>query len=101
MEDTLSILRRRLSTYEKFEYSYFGVFDGHNGVEAAQFAKENLFDPIVNNALFLSDNDEDVKNSIRSGFIDTHLAMWKEQCKSYNYPSSIDTFVQIIFYCLL
>lgn len=63
------------------EYAFFGIYDGHGGVEAASFAKEHLMETIIKHKNFWSDNDEDVLRAIKDGYIATHYAMWREQCK--------------------
>ncbi|KAK7088543.1 uncharacterized protein [Littorina saxatilis] len=61
-----------------YEFAYFGVFDGHGGSEASRFARDNLLNEITKYDQFWTDNDEDILFAIRSGFLDTHQAMWKE-----------------------
>ena len=60
-------------------YSYFSIFDGHGGEEAAQFAKEKLYWRIVEQPDFWSDDDEKVLSAIRQGFVKCHMEMWQEQ----------------------
>lgn len=78
MEDCLSVAYQSADD-NNLEYAYFGVYDGHGGAEAANFARENLMDTIVKQKLFWSENDNDVLRAIREGFIATHHAMWKDQ----------------------
>lgn len=59
-------------------FSYFGIFDGHGGKEASQFAKENLYWKIVESQDFWSDDDAKILNAIREGFIKCHMEMWDE-----------------------
>jgi protein phosphatase 1D len=66
-------------------FSYFGIFDGHGGKEAAQFAKEKLYWRIVELDDFWSDDDEKVLAAIRMGFVQCHMDMWKEQSKFINF----------------
>ena len=61
-----------------FEFAYFGIFDGHGGAEASKFARDHLLEEITKYDSFWSENDDDVLFAIKSGFIDTHFAMWKE-----------------------
>lgn len=63
------------------EYAFFGIFDGHGGVEAAGYAKEHLMETIIKHKNFWSDDDEEVLRAIKDGFIATHYAMWREQRK--------------------
>lgn len=59
-------------------FSYFGIFDGHGGKEASQFAKERLYWKIVEQEDFWSDDHSKVLNAIREGFIQCHMEMWNE-----------------------
>jgi protein phosphatase 1D len=59
-------------------FSYFGIFDGHGGKEAAQFAKEKLYWKIVELDDFWSEDDSKVLSAIREGFVKCHMDMWKE-----------------------
>ena len=61
-----------------FEFAYFGIFDGHGGGEASKFARDHLLDEITKFECFWNDNDDDVLHAIKSGFLDVHLAMWRE-----------------------
>lgn len=79
MEDLFSVAYQQTEDEKDLEYAFFGIFDGHGGSEAAAFAKEHLMNSIVRERLFWSERDEDVLKAIREGFINTHLAMWKEQ----------------------
>lgn len=59
-------------------FSYFGIFDGHGGKEASQFAKERLYWKIVEQEDFWSEDHSKVLNAIREGFIQCHMEMWNE-----------------------
>jgi protein phosphatase 1D len=59
-------------------FSYFGIFDGHGGKEAAQYCKEKLFWAIIESDDFWSDNDSKILGAIREGFVKCHLNMWDE-----------------------
>ena len=59
-------------------FSYFGIFDGHGGKEASQFAKERLYWKIVELDDFWSDDDKKVLGAIRNGFVQCHMDMWNE-----------------------
>ena len=63
-------------------FSYFGIFDGHGGKEASQFAKEKLYWKIVELDDFWSDDDKKVLGAIRNGFVQCHMDMWNELRKS-------------------
>ena len=78
MEDVFSVAYQQTEDEKDLEYAFFGIFDGHGGREAAQFAKDNLMDFVVSQKNFWSDEDELVLKAIREGFIATHQAMWKE-----------------------
>ena len=67
-----------LNTNSDILFSYFGIFDGHGGKEAAQFAKEKLYWRIVEQPDFWSEDDSKVLNAIREGFVKCHMEMWKE-----------------------
>lgn len=78
MEDMFSVAYQQTRDEKDLEYAYFGIFDGHGGQEAALFAKEHLMEAIVDQKNFWSEEDEDVVRAIREGFIQTHLAMWRQ-----------------------
>ena len=68
----------KIDTISCLKYVYVGIFDGHGGKEAAQFTRQHLLDNITSNKLFWSEEDSDVCQSIREGFISTHYAMINE-----------------------
>lgn len=78
MEDLFSVAYQQTEDGRDLEYAFFGIYDGHGGSEAAAYAKEHLMDCIVKQKQFWSDDDEDVLKAIRSGYMLTHLNMWKE-----------------------
>lgn len=43
MEDIFSVAYQQTDDEKDLEYAFFGIFDGHGGREAAQFAKVNTF----------------------------------------------------------
>ena len=47
MEDIFSVAYQQTDDEKDLEYAFFGIFDGHGGREAAQFAKVNNFLYIV------------------------------------------------------
>ncbi|XP_045075599.1 LOW QUALITY PROTEIN: protein phosphatase 1D-like [Coregonus clupeaformis] len=57
--------------------AFFAVFDGHGGREAAQFARDYLWEFIKKQRGFWSKDDEEVCAAIRKGFVACHHAMWK------------------------
>lgn len=58
--------------------AFFAVFDGHGGREAAQFARDNLWEFIKKQRGFWSQCEEEVCSAIRKGFVACHHAMWKK-----------------------
>ncbi|XP_071327958.1 protein phosphatase 1D-like isoform X2 [Trachinotus anak] len=58
--------------------AFFAVFDGHGGREAAQFAREYLWEFMKKQRGFWSDCDREVSAAIRKGFVACHHAMWKK-----------------------
>ena len=47
MEDIFSVAYQQTDDEKDLEYAFFGIFDGHGGREAAQFAKVKYFLLIV------------------------------------------------------
>jgi serine/threonine protein phosphatase PrpC len=64
-------------------FSYFGIFDGHGGKEAAHYAKEKLYWKIIESEDFWSDDENKILKSIHDGFIKCHSDMWKELRRFY------------------
>lgn len=58
--------------------AFYAVFDGHGGREAAQFARDYLWEFMKKQRGFWSDCDREVCAAIRKGFIACHHAMWKK-----------------------
>ncbi|KAK6191511.1 hypothetical protein SNE40_003178 [Patella caerulea] len=100
MEDTHSF-RFYKTDGKDYDFAYFGIFDGHGGSEASRFARDNLLDEIIKYDCFWNDNDEDVQWAIKSGFLDTHNAMWKQLDKwprrMSGYPSTAGTTCSVAF----
>lgn len=92
MEDTHAIKFVKKDSRD-YEFAYFGIFDGHGGPEASRFARDHLLDEITKYEQFWSDNDDDVLFAIKSGFLDTHHAMWKELGKISHATAESDFFV--------
>ena len=86
MEDEFVAAYQRTADKKDIEYAFFGIFDGHGGKEAAHFAKDHLMDNIVSQRAFWSEQDADVLDAIREGFIQTHMAMWKVVGKLTHVP---------------
>lgn len=62
-------------------FSYYALFDGHGGQEAALYAKENLLHHITKRKNFWSTRDQLVLKAIKDGFLSCHKAMEKEHHK--------------------
>lgn len=101
MEDEFQVAYQRTHDKKDIEYAFFGIFDGHGGKEAANFAKDNLMDQIVSLRAFWSDDDEDVLAAIKEGFLQTHMAMWKELDQwprtASGWPSTSGTTASVAF----
>lgn len=78
MEDFYTVAYQENKSKTGLEYAFFGIFDGHGGREAAQFAKDNLMGYIVRDSNFWSSDDNLVLKAIKKGFMQTHYAMLKE-----------------------
>lgn len=63
--------------------AFFAVFDGHGGREAAQFARDYLWEFMKKQRGFWSDCDREVCSAIRKGFVACHHAMWKKLRKFF------------------
>lgn len=74
------------TTHEDFpdKISYFAVFDGHGGKEAASYARSNLWKTLKADKGLLSQDPEIVKTALRSAFLKTHNDMWGEIGKKSN-----------------
>ena len=80
-EDTYAIALQRLNPSDKaspISLAYFGIFDGHGGKEAAEFARQNLCQHILEQDDFWSEtsSDKQVLAAIRQGFLSCHNDMW-------------------------
>lgn len=81
MEDFISVVYQERPDKKGLEYVFFGIFDGHGGREAADFAKKNLMNFIVEQKNFSSNDDNLILKAIKDGFLTTHQAMWKQRGK--------------------
>ena len=79
MEDYISVSHHQTVNGDRSECLFFGIFDGHGGWEAADYAKNHLMTSITHEKLFWSEQDSDVLKAITNGFLNTHYAMWKER----------------------
>ncbi|GAA0173471.1 protein phosphatase [Lithospermum erythrorhizon] len=66
-------LHQHLAEAKEFPYpaAFYGVFDGHGGIDAASFAKKNLLTNIVEDPHFPTG----VKRAIRNAFVKTDHAL--------------------------
>ncbi len=64
--------------------SFFAVFDGHGGREAAKFAKKTLWKTLKVHKNFGSDDPESFKQAIVQSFLFTHKSMEDEIGKERN-----------------
>jgi len=60
------------------ETTFFGVFDGHGGPDAAKFAQCNLLSEIIKQPGFRTSNELAVRRSLEAGFSSTSLKMWND-----------------------
>ena len=101
MEDIFSVAYQQTDDEKDLEYAFFGIFDGHGGREAAQFAKDNLMEYITKNSKFWADDDDTVLRAIREGFMETQKAMWKDlpnwRKTASGLPSTAGTTASICF----
>ena len=67
----------------KTRSSFLAVFDGHCGKEAAEFARENLWEGIMNSEGYNNKDSVKVVEAIKAGFLKTHEAMWEVRRKSH------------------
>lgn len=58
--------------------AFFAVFDGHGGREAADFARDHLWDLLKSQRGFWSKDHSEVCAALRKGFVACHHAMWKK-----------------------
>lgn len=70
--------QRSAASRSRRSVAFFAVFDGHGGREAAQFARDYLWEFMKKQRGFWSDCDREVCAAIRKGFIACHHAMWKK-----------------------
>ncbi|CAJ0596822.1 unnamed protein product [Cylicocyclus nassatus] len=81
------------------KFTFFGIFDGHGGHEASEYVRKNLLNNIMKSDLFDSDDDDDVLEAIRLGFLSTHHGIWKIVSEwprtASGYPSTAGTTVSI------
>ncbi|CAI9715921.1 protein phosphatase 1D [Octopus vulgaris] len=90
MEDTYAVHFERNPNTGQAEFAYFAIFDGHGGGEASNFAKNHLLAEIIKYESFWRSNDDNqVMEAIKLGFLDTHKLMAKELDK---WPKTLSGF---------
>ncbi|KAL7017632.1 hypothetical protein ACKWTF_010459 [Chironomus riparius] len=101
MEDVYSVAYQKTNDGSELDFAYFGMFDGHGGDTAAIFAKNHLMNFIVDQPGFWSNDDEDVLKAIKTGFLDCHMAMWRDldnwKPTNSGLPSTAGTTASIAF----
>ena len=73
-EDVIKVQAMRKKT------DFVGLFDGHSGVEAANYAKDHLCKVMQDEDIYSCDPVK-VSNAIESAFIRTHESMWRVRGK--------------------
>ncbi|CAH9074053.1 unnamed protein product [Cuscuta epithymum] len=56
----------------------FGVFDGHGGASAAEYASQNLVKNIWDEIEKSSDNDDEIKEAVKNGYLKTDTEFLKQ-----------------------
>jgi len=80
MEDTHKAMVNVLGDSKQ---AFFGVFDGHSGRMAADFAAENMGQNIVDAMLSMGDEKEDiVEQAVRAGYLTTDAEFLKQEVGS-------------------
>lgn len=59
--------------------AFFGIFDGHGGKRAAEFASENLGNFIANEISTTNGSSSNVEEAIRIGYLKTDAEFLKEE----------------------
>lgn len=67
--------------------SYFGIFDGHNGDQCAEFLRQNLLQYIYTNPDF----PKNIEKSIKDAFIQADEDFLRNKNINYNYNINFDT----------
>ena len=83
-------------------FACFGVYDGHSGKEAAEYAQANLARTISTSPKFRSQDDSQVLSAIREGFNKAHWVMYQERWQHWKPnedggPSAAGTTATICF----
>ncbi|KAL3118062.1 hypothetical protein niasHT_004865 [Heterodera trifolii] len=88
MEDRLQIEVGR-NADGQLDFVYTAVYDGHGGPQASEYVRQHLFNNIVDNPSFSSDDDHVVLEAIREGFLKTHSEMRQE---AMQWPPTVSGF---------
>uniref|UniRef100_A0A8R1E4N1 PPM-type phosphatase domain-containing protein n=1 Tax=Caenorhabditis japonica TaxID=281687 RepID=A0A8R1E4N1_CAEJA len=100
MEDRCVVHTER-GDHGELLWTFVGVFDGHGGEHASEYVRRHLLMNITKNHKFESDEDEDILEAIRQGFLVTHEQMrhvyeeWPYTASGY--PSTAGTTVSCVF----
>ncbi|XP_020268395.1 probable protein phosphatase 2C 2 [Asparagus officinalis] len=81
--------RRRIEMEDRFkaeldvdgdpQLAFFGIFDGHSGTKAAEFAADNLGKNIITE---IKRKDEDIEKAVANGYMKTDAEFLKEEAVS-------------------
>ena len=86
MEDYIAINLSTNETLQKIpemkEQAYIGVFDGHGGKEAAEYACQHLWETIQNQPKFQTRNIDTVKEGISDAYLELHETMLANRGKN-------------------
>lgn len=61
--------------------AFFGVFDGHGGAKAAEFAADNLEKNILVEVVRRSDDDDEIEEAVKRGYLNTDSDFLKEDSR--------------------
>jgi hypothetical protein len=68
--------------------AFFGVFDGHSGQKASNFAAENIGQNIVDAMLGMGDETENIlEQAVRAGYLTTDTEFLKQEFGSGGQPN--------------
>lgn len=74
MEDRVHVEVKR-NADGSIAHSFFAVYDGHGGCQAADTARDHLYDYLISHPKFDSRHDKDVLAAMREAFLQTHEHM--------------------------
>ncbi|EXB94101.1 putative protein phosphatase 2C 25 [Morus notabilis] len=78
MEDRYSAA---LNLHGDPKQAFFGVFDGHGGAKAAEFAADNLEKNILVEVVRRSDDDDEIEEAVKRGYLNTDSDFLKEDSR--------------------